>query len=186
MEESYLLKAKEITDFVIENFGDEEDVFFYYTSRHQQDVIVRKKEVYDGAIPSGNSTMAKVLYNLSIIFDKHDYHLRAEKMLLTLSAAIKQYPASFSIWASLYQQSFYGVYEIAVLGTKANTIAAQIQEKFYLPGKIIQSEEGIVSNFPLLKNRTTDCISKIYICKNYECKNPADSIEAFENSISPK
>jgi len=100
-----------------------------------------------------------------------------------LSSAIKQYPASFSVWASLYQQSFFGVYEIAVVGADANRTAAQIQEKFYLPGKIIQSEEGISSNFPLLKNRTIDGISKIYICKNYECKNPVESIEAFENLI---
>ena len=54
----YLLSAKKIVDKVILDFSDEETDFFWFTGSEQKDVIVRKKEVYDGAVPSGNAVMA--------------------------------------------------------------------------------------------------------------------------------
>src|SRR5687767_10052024 len=75
----YLIKANEITLFVIENFSEEESIspeatssqpgFFFYTHKNQHDVIVRKKEIYDGAQPSGNAVMADNLYRLSLYLD---------------------------------------------------------------------------------------------------------------------
>ncbi len=63
-EVSYLIRAKELSDWVIENFSEEETGYFYYTHKEQDDVIVRKREVYDGATASGNSVMASNLLYL--------------------------------------------------------------------------------------------------------------------------
>ncbi|MBC7850313.1 MAG: thioredoxin domain-containing protein, partial [Chitinophagaceae bacterium] len=49
----YLQTARELTELVIREFGEEETGFFFYTHANQQDVILRKKEIYDGAVPSG-------------------------------------------------------------------------------------------------------------------------------------
>jgi uncharacterized protein YyaL (SSP411 family) len=58
---------------VIEHFEEPETGFFFYTNKEQADVIVRKKEVYDGAVPSGNAVMAHNLLYLSIVFDKPEW-----------------------------------------------------------------------------------------------------------------
>ncbi len=50
---SYLIRAKELADWVIDNFSEEETGYFYYTHSAQDDVIVRKREVYDGATAIG-------------------------------------------------------------------------------------------------------------------------------------
>ena len=55
---SYLNQAKNLTQWVFEHFFDESSSFFYFTHHNQTDVILRKKEVYDGATPSGNAIMA--------------------------------------------------------------------------------------------------------------------------------
>src|SRR5262249_33491117 len=47
----WLAKARGITDFIITNFSENESGFFFYTKEDQDDIIVRKKEVYDGAVP---------------------------------------------------------------------------------------------------------------------------------------
>ncbi|HJW16506.1 MAG TPA: thioredoxin domain-containing protein, partial [Flavisolibacter sp.] len=65
--------ARDITEWVTRYFSDENSKFFYFTSQLQQDVLVRKNEVYDGATPSGNSVMAQNLYKLSIIYDRGDW-----------------------------------------------------------------------------------------------------------------
>ncbi|MGS0000483.1 hypothetical protein ACUOIV_28560, partial [Escherichia coli] len=54
----YLIRAKSITEHVIANFEESSSVFFFYTPAHQTDLLLRKKEVYDGATPSGNAIMA--------------------------------------------------------------------------------------------------------------------------------
>ena len=62
----YLIKAKELCENVINNFSDEEKTFFYFTAANQTDVLIRKKELYDGATPSGNALMAENLMMLSL------------------------------------------------------------------------------------------------------------------------
>jgi len=54
----YLEKASLLTEHVIGYFSDTASEFFFYTNKDQEDVIIRKKEVYDGAQPSGNAIMA--------------------------------------------------------------------------------------------------------------------------------
>jgi len=63
------LKARELTHYVLDNFSEDETGLFYFTDRQQKDIIVRKKEIYDGALPSGNAVMIGNLYYLSIVFD---------------------------------------------------------------------------------------------------------------------
>ena len=93
----WLLKAKEISGYVLENFSEEETGFFFFTDSKQKDVIFRKKEVYDGATPSGNATMANNIYRLSIIFHFPEWKKRAEKMIISLSNAIIRYP--YFVWS---------------------------------------------------------------------------------------
>jgi len=52
---AWLQKAKAIVEYAIGHFSEEDTGFFFYTAAGQKDVILRKKEVYDGALPSGNS-----------------------------------------------------------------------------------------------------------------------------------
>ena len=68
-ESDCLIRAKELTDWVIENFSEGGTGYFYYTHTGQDDVIVRKREIYDGAQPSGNSVMASNLLYLGTVFD---------------------------------------------------------------------------------------------------------------------
>ncbi|MEI9809733.1 MAG: hypothetical protein WDO16_18755 [Bacteroidota bacterium] len=91
----WLLEARELTEHVIANFSEVETGFFYYTKTGQTDVIIRKKEVYDGAVPSGNAVMAYSLYQLSVLFDKPEWRERTLQMLSALGLAVCRHPSSF-------------------------------------------------------------------------------------------
>ena len=174
----YLIKAKSITTFVIKNFGEAETGYFYYTHAQQQDVIVRKKEVYDGATPSGNAIMALNLYYLSIVFDIPDWYQRSLKMCESLSNAIIKYPTSFGCWASAFQLNFHGTKEIAVVGNGSGEYLPAIL-KNYLPNKILQSTNVKNSIFPLFKGKFNDEMLSFYVCKNYICSRPMYEIGEF-------
>ncbi|MBZ4115392.1 hypothetical protein JYG54_24445, partial [Escherichia fergusonii] len=67
--------------------------FFFYTPAHQTDILMRKKEVYDGATPSGNASMATVLFYLAYIFDIPEWSERSKHMLASMANAVQKYPS---------------------------------------------------------------------------------------------
>lgn len=173
---SYLIKAERLCDYVIENFGDEETGFFFFTNSIQKDVIIRKKEIYDGAIPSGNSIMAENLFYLATIFDRPDWQKRAERITGSLRGAALRYATSFGVWASVLLRQSYGVKEIAVTGKGYELVRNQLL-RCYLPGKILQCGGFQENSFPLLQGRNFDAEVQIYLCKNHACLPPVDTLE---------
>ena len=181
----YLIQAKGFCTYAIENFSDAEGLFFYYTNKNQDDIITRKKELYDGAIPSGNAVMSCNLHKLAIIFDETEWRYRSENMTRSVSEAIIKYPTSFGIWASLLLQKINGTSEIAVLGNGNLSSSASIQSHYYIPHKIIMASETGNDEFPMLKNKKADNFIQIFLCRNYVCTkfftNAEDLISAIRS-----
>ncbi len=177
-ESTYLTKAKKLVDFVIENFSEEESGYFFYTSKEQADIIVRKKEVYDGATPSGNACMALNLDYLAIVFDEQEYGSRSNKMVESLGNAIMRYPTSFGVWASFIQQRVVGINEIAVVGKDfTQTLPAVLST--YIPNKIIQASIGANNAFPLLQEKNPVDGTCYYLCRDYVCNEPETNLGRF-------
>jgi uncharacterized protein YyaL (SSP411 family) len=172
----YLLKAKEITDFVIDSFMEKDTGFFYYTSKSQTDILLHKKEVYDGAQPSGNSIMTDNLYRLSLYFDIPEWKGSAIKNLRSLSNAIIRYPSSFGIWASLLMEIVDGTSEIVIVNPEPKKLHISTLQA-YIPHKIIMFSKEKNNSFPLLANKgpkNSDCI---YLCRDYVCQKPVSTIK---------
>ena len=180
----YLNRANMVCSFVCGHFSDDEKLFFYFTPAMQQDVIVRKKEVYDGAIPSGNSVMAGNLLKLSVIFDNLEWGERANKMLRAIAPAATKYPGSFGIWASLLLQQQKGVHEIAITGPESLSMAAELSANYFIPNKILMASKEDQTNFPMLKAKRTSDLTYIYVCKNHVCDTPVKTISDLLKMIN--
>lgn len=176
----YLLKAKVLTEWVIENFVEADTGFFFYTHQQQTDVIVRKKEVYDGAVPSGNAVMVHNLLYLSIVFDQKQWAEHCRDLLGSLGNAIIKHPGSFGVWAMALQSVTKGMLEIAITGQRARDFLCPVLHRF-IPNKIIQAEETNSHIFPLLagKNMPDGGGTAFYLCKNYACLAPFLSVETL-------
>ncbi len=170
----YLHLAKQLMEHTIAYFFDEETGYFFFTNKTQTDVIIRKKEVYDGAIPSGNSTMAENLFYLSIVFNNPAWFNMANKMINQLSVAIVKYPTSFGIWASILLKQTVGINEIAILGTNVENLTNQVLE-IYIPNKILQASTKQNNDFPLLAKKEITAESLIYNCFQYTCNHPINT-----------
>jgi uncharacterized protein len=179
----WLLKAEKETQFVIDNFSEPETGFFYFTKTGQQDVIIRKKEVYDGAVPSGNSVMAYNLYQLSVYFDKREWRNRSVNMISSLGLAISRYPASFGIWASFLLEMASGTLEIAILGNNYKKLQLDLFNH-YLPHRIMMASDAENDVFPLLAGKISPENPLIYLCKDFACQQPVDSITRFMSLIN--
>lgn len=171
----YLLKAKELTQYIIQNFKDEEEPFFFFTHKNQGDVIVRKKEVYDGATPSGNSIMALNLLYLAKIFDESSWFSIAENMIIKLEHQIIKHPTSFGVWANSLQWLIEPVNEIAIIGNNAFSSLKDVINA-YIPNKVLQTASKPDSNFPLLSQKIESATMHIYLCRNYSCLQPFSKV----------
>jgi uncharacterized protein len=182
----WLKKAKLITEFIIENFSetqaktshasDSQPSFFFYTGKNQHDVIIRKKEVYDGAVPSGNSTMAYNLYHLSILFDKKEWKQRAIQIVSFLQKSIISYPTSFANWACLLQEMITGTYEIAVTGKDFTKLHVDLLEH-YLPHRVLMASATSEPDFALLADKPVTNPPSIWLCKDFVCQQPVESLK---------
>lgn len=172
----YVIKARELTEFVLDKFFDKKNKLFYFTSSAQDDLIVRKKDLYDGAIPSGNSVMVENLMKLGALLEHLPYEQLAHQMLLQMQEAVKKYASSFSKWAECMMYSVYTWKEIAVIGPDYKKLAAEVQHLF-IPNKVMMAAPDEVKTFPLLRDRSAEGETLIYLCENKACKMPVYSVE---------
>jgi uncharacterized protein YyaL (SSP411 family) len=180
----YLETAVRLTNLVVEDFLEEDGLFFYYTPVYQDDIIFRKKEFYDGATPSGNSIMARNLLYLGTLVDKPGWREHAVALLTQVKKLTVTYPGSFGNWAQLVQLVFYGIKEIAVVGPGHRKLGAEIL-KVFLPNKVFQQAATGSEQFPLLKSKVVKVESaEIFLCENFSCKTPVKNLQDFFEMIN--
>ncbi len=180
--EKYLTNAKALTIHVMEHFSDNDSGIFYYTGITQQDLILRKKEIYDGAIPSGNAILANNFHYLSIIFNIEEWKNYSIKMLKNVINNTIKYPSSFGNWACLYQELVLGVPEIIMTGKFMDNNLKELLFQ-YIPGRILQVSKVHKVGFPLLDSKSFSDDKLIYVCKNNTCYKPVNTVEEIKTLL---
>jgi uncharacterized protein YyaL (SSP411 family) len=172
---AWLFRAKTIAGYVIKNFSEDETGFFFFTNSGQEDVVIRKKEVYDGATPSGNAIMVYALYHLSIFFDLAEWRQRTEKVIRLLGSVIIRHPASFGVWAGLLLEMVAGTQEIAIMGEDSSKLIKELLAE-YIPHKILIASAREDETLPLLAGKKAGAQPLIYLCKQYSCLEPVTEV----------
>jgi uncharacterized protein len=173
--QEYLLKAHSIIENIIKKFGEQATGFFFFTSADQDDVIIRKKEVYDGAVPSGNAVMAGNLLYLSYVFDNSEWRERSLTMINSLESALLKYPNSFGLWASLVFNVTRKNKEIVLTGNNFSKAHWEILHSF-IPCRILQISDLPQEKMPLLAGKAFNYPVQIYLCENFRCLSPLNSV----------
>lgn len=172
----YLEQANELMQYTLNSFLDPVDQLFYYTSEGQKDVIMRKKDMYDSAVPSGNSTIVHNLFKLGILLDQLEYREQAERSIQAMKTTIMRYPQSFGRWANAFFALANPSKEIAIVGPKFWEATRALQS-FYIPQAIYCAAAVAKAEIPLLAGRGEEGKTPIYICENYSCQLPFYHIE---------
>ena len=178
---SYLFKAKKWMDYVLLHFIDEDGLYFYYTASYQKDVIIRKKESYDGAQPSGNALICSSLYYLGLVFDLTEWRMQAEKMIHSIRPTLLQYPSSFGFWAQSFYQMSTGMIELVGVGPTVYESLSTLNAAF-VPNSIRLMSQVQEDSIPLLKGKQS-IDNQFFICKNNSCSAPMLSVDLILANI---
>ena len=180
MAEKWLLYAKQLTDYALENFYYETQQFFSYTSIKGEKLVAPHYETEDNVIPASNSVIANVLYKLSLLFENAHYEKVALQMLHHMTPNM-DYPSAFSNWLNLWMDLSLDNRELAICGPAAVQDIKAINKE-YLPHVIIAGCTA-ESEIPFLKNRFDKDSTLFYICKNKSCGLPLTSAKAALNDL---
>ncbi len=176
--EKYLTEAKEILEYTIKRYSDNQSNMFFYTREGQPDILIRKADIYDGAIPSANAVMADMLRRVGLVFSRKDFQERSGKMIQSMAGLSLQYPASFAYWACLLQQYLNGTDEITIIASEYRQWGMHAAG-IYSPGKILVAASKKDNKIKYINDKFTGKMDQIYLCRGNVCLPPFDSFSIF-------
>ena len=174
LDEKWIRLSKKLTDYTYENFYNQENSMFYFTSKKDEKLVARSFEYRDNVIAASNSIMAKNLFILSHHLDNEKYLNTSSKMLHNVRPEIETYPSGYSNWLDLTENYKNKYYEIVIVGKDANSKIKELNTS-YLPNALVAGSSKESTN-PLLKYRYIDNETLIYVCVNNSCKLPVSEV----------
>jgi len=171
----WLEEAKQLTDYTLTHFQNEENSMFYFTSNEDTGLVTRNIEFLDNVIPASNSIMAKNIFTLSHYYLDRNYTNTAATMLNNIQTDMTKYPTSYSNWMDLMLNYTQPYYELVVVGTDAKQTLKELNS-FYLPNKLIAASTT-QSTQEIFEGRYLEDNTLIYVCVNNACKLPVKTIE---------
>jgi hypothetical protein len=189
----YLEEAIHLNQIMIELFWDEEKSGFYFSGRDGEALIYRPKDIYDGAVPSGNSVAALNLLRLSRITGKGEWEKKTDQLLRLFSPPVSEYPMAYTQFLIALDFMVGPTREIAIAGDpnleETRAMIAVVQQSF-LPNKVLllrpEDDAGqklstlspFVEGMRPLNKRPT-----VYLCENYTCKTPLTDLTALKAAL---
>ncbi len=186
-EDSYLSTALELSEHVLEHFWDANGGGFFQTPDYGERLIIRKKETYDGALPSGNSVMAYNLIRLSGITADRRYKERAMNTLESYASMIIDYPSAHSFALIALDLLLNGVSELVFVlpdSEKFTEAPEGLNREFY-PDLLMLKKNALLDKInPVIRDmKPADGKVLYYLCKNFTCRQPVESIEEVINTL---
>ena len=181
-ETRYLKAALALNDDLVQHFWDDQTGGFYFTADDAEKLLVREKEIYDGAIPSGNSVAAYNLLRLGRITANSDFEEKAMRIGRAFSRSVRQSPLAHTQLMVAVDFGIGPTYEVVIAGdsratdTKAMVKALRTQ---FLPNKVVllrptEEESPDIIRFAEYTRHQSSMDGKAtaYVCLNYSCKVP--------------
>ena len=190
---SWYEAAERITEAMLELFRDDDgDAFVLYDTANDAPSLVRRpREISDNASPAGNSAAAKSMIAMAAVSGKSDWRLLADRILAELTPLLQQQPqfAGWGLQGLLLAEA--GPLEVAVVqGVKAETDEDLRKmlgavERYSSGSAVSVSSVGEVRDeIPLLSGRPAADVTAAYVCQNFACQLPANSVAALTAQLT--
>ncbi len=176
----WFIEARKLCDVMIKEFWDDEQGGFFFTGNSHEQLIVRAKDFFDNATPSGNSVAAEVLLRLGVLTSNQDYQRRAITILRLTTNGMLRYPAGFGWLLCALDFHLDTPKEIALIGAPDSPQTISLSKEIwsnYIPNKVV-AQTSIKDNaafeaIPLLRGKeNVGGESTAFVCEHFVCKTP--------------
>src|SRR4051794_32487527 len=163
--------AREIADFTIEHFADEERGGFFETADYHERLVARRKDLEDNPIPAGNSSAAYGLLRLALLTGEYEYERRALGIFSLLHEIAPQHPQAFAHLLQAIDFHLAPVKEVALVGDDVAPLERVVRGRFR--PHVVLAGGAAGDAVPLLEGRTpVGGHAAAYVCERFACKRP--------------
>jgi uncharacterized protein len=178
-----LAEAVRLTEEMIKLFWDEKNGAFYLASSQAEDLIVRQKESYDGAIPSANSVAAWNLARLFRMTGRPDYQKKAERIGRVFAPSVNAAPSAHCMLLMGTDFWLGPTREVVISGSQGSEVIQEmirVVQQGYFPHLVTlyrpedtAASRQLVELVPYTENQTpVDGKATAYVCENFSCHEP--------------
>lgn len=175
--DEYILRtAMDLTRNMIDRFWDEKNGGFYFTGKDAADVILRRKEAYDGALPSGNSVSLLNLLRLGRLTGSPSFEETASKMFKVFADEIRRAPAAHSFTLVSLEFITGPTFNVVIVGETQEKSTSEMLEalrRYYLPGLLISMHKSSAKDiaYEKIEGKVT-----AYVCRGQTCMPPTNDV----------
>ncbi len=183
----YLKAAIDLNNDFIERFWDKQSGGVFFTANDSEELLIRQKEIYDGATPSGNSVAAMNLIKLSRITGSTELDSMASDIGKAFSGPLTQFPSAYTQFLLFVDFLLGPSFEVVIVGKNGSDEIEDILNRLnssYSPNKVVifkrcdEERQDIVSiasylrDFEMINQHAT-----IFVCGNFSCESPTNDPE---------
>jgi uncharacterized protein len=176
-EARWIAEAVRTADTMLDWFFDPEQGGLFTTAEDAEALVVRQKDLTDGATPSANSTAAIALFRLAALTGEQRYANQADRILQLLAAAVDTAPGQHSNALVATDLRRRGLTEVVVVGDRPDLV--RLAQSVWRPDTVLAWGEPYDS--PLWVDRG-DGFG--YVCRNYTCELPQDTLQGFAEALT--
>ncbi len=191
-ERRWLDEAASLCDGMIDLFWSEIEGVFYDTGRDAEALIMRPRDFYDNAMPSGGSAAADALLKMAVLTGNQEYEQKAVRSLRAMAGVLGNYPSAFGHWLCALDFYLARKQEVVLVGPPSHERLKAFKETVfgaYLPNKVVagfdpKGAPSATRNLPLLQGRDmVGGVPTAYVCENYTCQLPATDVEILAKQL---
>ena len=172
----WLDRAVATADALIDRFADREGGGFFTTADDAEQLIVRTKDVFDGATPSANAVAALALTRLGALTGSATYAEYARGVVDLLGELLTRHPTAFAHTVLTADLLVHGCTEVVITGDRTDLLA-EVRSR-WLPDAVLAWGEPTGS--PLWSDRAPD---RAYVCRDYACRTPAVDVATLAGQL---
>jgi uncharacterized protein YyaL (SSP411 family) len=176
-EARWIHEAMRTADTMLDWFFDPEHGGLYTTAEDAEALVVRQKDLIDGATPTANSAAAIALHRLAALTGEQRYANQADRILHLLAAAAEKAPAQHSNALVATDLRRRGLTEVVVVGDRPDLV--RLAQSIWRPDTVLAWGEPYDS--PLWNDRAEGFG---YVCRDYTCELPQDTVQGFAETLT--
>jgi uncharacterized protein YyaL (SSP411 family) len=177
-------------------FWDEDSGAYFSTTGDDPSILIRMRDDYDGAEPSGNSVAAMNLLRLSQMTGRSIWRKHAERLFAAFGKRLESNPETLPQLAVALDFSMAKSRQIVIAGEPGapdtRALLRLVRERF-LPNKVVfladgaKGQEQLAHWLPFLHGVTRlEGRATAYVCEDYVCKLPTSDPKVVARLLDGK
>jgi uncharacterized protein YyaL (SSP411 family) len=184
LEAKHLDFAIALAEAMVAKFYDAENGGFWQSAGGAKDLILRVKDDYDGAEPSGNSVATLALLKLATITGRKDFKKPAEATLRLFAHRLQNFPQAMPVMLHALDFQLEEPRRVVIAGNPHDAKTRELlraTHSVYQPNKVVLGNRGAVETFARTLPATGGPV--VYFCTGNACQTPTNDIDKIQQML---